>query len=126
MDLGSHTIEGRTDIANVLQVAELQMHLMRTSTQSNAAMQHFEQTVAQLTLERGAAEQAADQARQAATAADLRVKQLQGELAAAASEREWAQESTGALQVRLGAESVACTAPAPRTLKCSWWYLLWL
>lgn len=87
---------------NVLQVGELQMELMRTSTQSNAAIQHFEQTIALLTAERGAAEQAADQARQAATAADLRVKQLQGELAAAASEREWAQESTGALQVGLG------------------------
>lgn len=95
------------------------MELMRTSTQSNAAIQHFEQTIALLTSERGAAEQAVDQARQAATAADLRVRQLQGELAAAASEREWAQESTGALQVRLCA--IVLHAPASHTMKCSRW-----
>ena len=95
------------------------MELMRTSTQSNAAIQHFEQTIALLTSERGAAEQAVDQARQAATAADLRVRQLQGELAAAASEREWAQESTGALQVRLCA--IVLYAPASHTMKCPRW-----
>ena len=62
-------------------------------------VQSFEETIAELTAERRAAEQGADQARQAVAAMKAQMKQLQGELAAMASEREWSQDSTGALQV---------------------------
>ena len=72
---------------------------MQTSSESNETIQVFERTVAELTAERQAAEEDAEKARQALAAAQAQLRQLQGEQAAMVSEREWALESSEALQV---------------------------
>lgn len=89
------------DSAPSLQAGELHTELVKTAEHSTETVQSFEQTIAELTAERRAAEQGTDQARQAEAAMRAQMKQLQGELAAMASEREWSQDSTGALQVSI-------------------------
>ena len=82
-----------------LQVSELQMELMSSCAQSSEALQGLEQALAHLTGDRAAAEEAADRAKQGEAAVRVELQRLQGELATLTSEREWAQESMGALQV---------------------------
>lgn len=87
-------------VGSHLQVIELQTELVRAASNSNEAVQNLEQTMALLTADRAAAEDAAGLAKQAELAVRVQLQQAQGELAAMASEREWAQDSTEALQVR--------------------------
>ncbi len=73
--------------------------MVQNNSESNEAIEAYEHTVAELTAERQAAEEDAEKARQALAAAQMQLGQLQGEQAAMALEREWALESSGALQV---------------------------
>lgn len=81
---------------------------MQARSQSNEAIAALEQTVAELTMERNAAEAGAEEARQALAAAQVQLKQLQGEHAAMAAEHDWALESSGALQVHLTGMPSTC------------------
>ena len=83
----------------LLQAGELQAEVMQTCSESNYAIEAWEQVVAQLTAERAAAEEGAEEARRTLAVMQVQLKQLQGKNAAMASEQEWALESSGALQV---------------------------
>ncbi|CAL5223363.1 g5867 [Coccomyxa viridis] len=84
-----------------LKPGELQAEMVQNNSESNEAIEAYEHTVAELTAERQAAEEDAEKARQALAAAQMQLGQLQGEQAAMALEREWALESSGALQARI-------------------------
>ena len=82
-----------------LQAEELRAELVQRRSESDEATQALEQAAAELAAERAAAMKDAERARQALAAAQVQLAQLRGEVAATASERAWAQESCGALQV---------------------------
>lgn len=81
------------------QVSQLQTELVSSCAQSSEALQGLEQAVTDLARDRAAAEEAADGAKRGEAAVRVELQRLQGELETLTSEREWAQESMGALQV---------------------------